>query len=442
MATRASTFGTAFALVLACALAGAGCGGKKEAEAPKVPLLRFAGVNLEYALGRVATEAGWVLALDEINPKDLSPDLGLKRVDLDIPAGTLDDAMRRLRDQVGGFQYSLEDGIVYVRSDSLAGQKTSLDEPLLKGGKFHGDLGDLILSIMREHPSSFIRLTRVQDGFAGGAVDIEIPKDASVRTALVTYARAAKAGWVIRRSNELIHDEQGRPAVVGTGIQPLGPRPAPTSLPDIYTKLSGTSALADMVLRLNQPLLVYDRSALQDVRGVLDFSILGDPKMPLPKSLELLAKSGWGPQNWHFHYREEDGVTVLRTNTFLYYLRGRDFLANPMLGGDFEGSLPELARWINAHQKSPTGDVLMGGEIADGMRKGKIHVESGQTIHQVLLAFTKASGISPYVVVLDMLNPISGMMVERAGAWKGAFIMDLTDWHTNPGDEHVLGVYK
>jgi hypothetical protein len=59
------------------------------------------------------------------------------------------------------------------------------------------------------------------------------------------------------------------------------------------------------------------------------------------------------------------------------------------------------------------------------------------------VAFAKASGISPYVVVLDMLNPISNMMVERQGAWKGAFVTDLGDWHTNPGDkERALGIYK
>jgi hypothetical protein len=441
VATRASTFQTCLALLLAGALSALGCS-KQEPNVPKVPELRFAGVDLEYALGRIVTEAGWVLTLDEINPQDRAPDLGLRRVDMDVPAGTLEDALRRVREKVGGFQYSLEDGVVYVRSETLNGQKTTLDEPLLKGGKFHGDLDELIRAIMLEHPTSFIRVTKVSEGFVGPAADIEIPKDASVKEALVRYARAAKAGWLIRRSNEFTHDSQGRPAIVGTGIVPMGPRPKPTQLPDIYMKLSATAALADASIRLSQPMLVYDRSVLQDTRGFLNFSITKDPKLPLQEALQNMSGTGWGPQAYQYKFREEEGLPVLRTNHFLYYLRGRDFLSAPLLAGDFEGSLPELARWINSHQKSSTGDVLMGGEIADGMPKGKIHVESGETLHQALLAFAKASQSSPYVIVQDMQNPLSGQMVERPGAWHGAFLMNLAEWHTNPGDERVLGYEK
>ena len=83
----------------------------------------------------------------------------------------------------------------------------------------------------------------------------------------------------------------------------------------------------------------------------------------------------------------------------------------------------------------------MGGEIAEGMPKGKIRIDSGETVHQGLLAFAKASGVSPYVIVLDMQNPFSGKMIERPGAWSGAYLQDLSEWRTQPGDEKATGLH-
>jgi hypothetical protein len=437
VATRVSVFSRACALALLSALVGLGCGRKPEADVPKVPTLRFAGVDLEYALERIATEAGWVLCLDEISSKDLSPDLALIRVDMDLPAATLDQTLRRLRDSVGTFEYQLENGVVYVRSNSLIKDKTALDQPMLNGGHFSGELGELVIYIMREHPTSFIRVQRVMGGFTAPRADVEIPKNASVKDALVAYARAAKAGWLIRRQREFTRDAKGSPAIMGTTIEARAPRPGITRLPVVYNRMSGTSALADASARMSQPFVIFDRSVLQDTRGILNFVLQADPKWELDRTLKALGESGFGPTSWHFHWRMEDGVPVLRTNHFLYFLRGRDFLSAPLLGGDFEGSLPELARWLNTHQKSPSGEVLMGGEIADSLPKGKIHVESGQNIQHALVAFAKASGVSPYVVVLDMLSPVSGKMIEHSGAWRGAYLQDLSEWKPQPGDYPV-----
>jgi len=92
--TRISPFRRALAPLLVSLAIGAGCRGKQDAEPPHVPAIRFAGVDLEYALERVATEAGWILGLDEISPREGGADLALVRVDVDLPAGSLDDAMR------------------------------------------------------------------------------------------------------------------------------------------------------------------------------------------------------------------------------------------------------------------------------------------------------------------------------------------------------------
>lgn len=440
MTTRLSHSRSALALLLASLAILAGCRGKQEAVNPQVPALRFAGVDLEYALDRITTEAGWVVGLDEITPKDRSPDLALVRVDLDVSAGSLDDAMRILREKVGGFDYRLENGVVYVRSNLLVNTKTPLDVPMLKGGHFHGDLSGLVKAIMTEHPSSFIIMEHFQDGFEGPPVDLEIPPNSSVKDALLLYASTAKAGWVIRRAGQMTRDASGATTIVGTSIQARAPRKTTSRLPMVFNKLSGAAALADASERLKTPLLVYDRSVLQDVRGILNLALQSDPKQPLKESLDNLGASGFGPASWHFHWREEDGVPVVRTNHFLFYLRGRDLISAPLLGGEFEGSLPELARWINTHQKSPNGEVLMGGEIAAGMPTAKLKIESGETVHQALLAFAKASGTSPYVLVLDMQNPFTGVLIQDPRAWSGAYLQDLSEWHSRPGDESALGI--
>ncbi|HTO09492.1 MAG TPA: hypothetical protein VMR86_20750 [Myxococcota bacterium] len=442
MPTRVFGLRAGLAVALLCALGAAGCGGKKQAAPiPNVPAFRFAGVDLEFALERIVGESGWVLCLDLAVPKDKTPDLSLIRVDMDLPAGTLDETLRRLRDAFGLYSYSLEDGVVYVRSNELTKDKTALDQPFMNGGKFHGELAELIRFIMVEHPTAFINLQQIAGGFAGPPTEFEIPKGASVKDTLVLYSRAAKAGWQIRRSADWTRDAAGKPAIMGTTIEPRPARKTSSRVPLAHNVLSAVSALADAAQRMSLPFVVYDRSVLQDTRGALNFVINKDPQFPVEKTLSALGNSGFGPTEWHFHYVEEDGVWVLRTSHFLYFLRGRDFLSAPLLAGEFEGSLPELARFINTHQKSPNGEVLMGGEIVDGLAKGKIRVEPGETVHQALVAFAKASGVSPYVVVLDMQNPFSGAMLDRPGVWRGAYLQDLQEWHTQPGDERVLGFH-
>lgn len=441
MTTRISTYRSTLALLLALLAIGAGCRAKHEEAKARVPGFRFAGVSLVYALERIATEADWALCLDEINPKDQSPDLLLVRVDLDLPAGDLDDAMRMLREKVGGFDYQLDDGVLYVRSNMLVETKTALDVPLLKGSAFHGDLFELGKQIMIDHPASFITVSRLPGGFAGPVVDFDIPKDASVKDAMILYARKAKTGWQIRRAGQVTKSSTGAVAIMGTTITAGRPRKTTSRVPRSYNQLSGVAALADATDRLKTPFLVYDRSVLYDVRGSLNFALQSDPKWPLKETLDGLAASGFGPAAWHFHWREEDGVPVVRSSHFLGFLRGRDFLSAPLLAGEFEGSLPELARWLNAHQKSPNGQVMMGGEITDGMAKGRIRIESGETVHQALIAFAKASGVSPYVIVLDMWNPLTGALLQNPRVWSGAYLQDLAEWHTQPGDERAKGVF-
>ena len=442
MSTRPSGQRTALALLLLLAVLGPACGrGKKpESGAPMVPALRFAGVGLDYALERIATEAGWPVGIDEILAADQSPDLGLARVDVDLPAAPLDETMRRLRAAVGGFDFSLENGVLYVRSNLLVKTKTALDEPMMDADSFEGDLHDLGKYVTQKHPSSFITVAYVVGGYQPPKAKFDIAAKSSVLDVLLAYARTSSSSWTIHRAGQFTRDANGQASIVGTTIEPTPPRKSISRVPQIYNQLSGSAALADASERLKLPFLVYDRSVLFDTRGIMNLVLQRDVGAPLADTLNNLSQSGFGPSNWHFHWREEDGVPVIRTNHFLYYLRGRDIFSAELLPGDFEGSLPELARWVNTHQRHPNGEVLMGGEITDGMAKGKVHAEPGQTVHDALLQFAKSSGVSPYVVVLDMQSPFSNQMVENARAWRGAFLQDLSEWVSKPEDEMALGM--
>ncbi len=89
---------TLFCLIAVLASGAAGCGeemaaSEEPAQPHVVPALRFAGVNLIYALRRVAAEAKLLLALDELQPRDLGPDLNRFRVDVDLPAGPVQEAL-------------------------------------------------------------------------------------------------------------------------------------------------------------------------------------------------------------------------------------------------------------------------------------------------------------------------------------------------------------
>ena len=179
--------------------------------------------------------------------------------------------------------------------------------------------------------------------------------------------------------------------------------------------------------------MVYDRSVLQDVRGIMNLALQNDPILPLDETLNNLGQSGFGPSSWHFHWKNVDGVPVLMTNHFLYYLRGRDLLGKTLLPGEFEGSLPELARWINSHVKDPNGEVLMGGEIVAGQPTGKVKAETGTTVAQAIEQFARSSRSSPYVIILDKLNPFTGTFVDHPRAWSGAYLQDLAEWRSTAG---------
>lgn len=418
-------------LAAALVTAMAGCDSGSDSSPPGIPqvkAMRFAGVDLEYALQRVAAESGLLLALDQIREQDNAPDLALYRIDLDLPAGTVDAALRKLKESAGGFDFEILDGVIYVRSSMLVTTKTPFDLPLLPASSFEGNADDLASYIRKTIPKSFVTIEHVLGEPVAPKVEFEIADKASVKDVLLQYARAAKLGWSMYRAGYLVSDPTHGAAVVGSSLQLRGSRTSTSRRPKVYNQMSTNGALASAAARLKLPMVVLDRSVFMNTRGFLNLSSQRDAGLPLSEALDDLGASGWGDQSYHFKWRMVDGVPVIESRDFLYRLAGRDLLRSELLAGEFDGSLPELARWLSTHQKKPTSDVLMGGEIAEGLPRAKLTIASGTTVLQVLVAFAKSSGVSPYVLLLGGMNPMSGKVLTHPNAWHGAYVQDLAEW--------------
>ncbi len=417
------------AVALLVGVTGCGSGGDSGTPGlPKIKALQFAGVDLEYALERIAAEAGMPLALDQIRPEDRSPDLGLYRVDVDLPAGSVDQVLAALKKSAGGIDFEIVDGIVYVRSNLLVTSKTPIDLPMLPKSTFKGTISDLANYIQKSVPKSFVAVERVVGDPEPPAVEFEIADKSSVKDALLQYARAAKLGWTMLRAGNVVNDPEYGVAVVGTSLQMRYPRTTTSRRPQVFNLMSTTGALASASARLNVPMVVLDRTVLMNTRGFLNLSSQKEQIVPLKACLDELAESGWGPEHWHFKWKMVDDVPVIESRDFLATLAGRDLLREELLAGEFEGSLPEFTRWLNTHRKKPTHEVLMGGEVVEGQKRGKLTIASGTTLQQALVAFAKASGVGINFVLLGSTNPLSGKIVSHPKAWQGAFVQDLAEW--------------
>jgi hypothetical protein len=103
-------------------------------------------------------------------------------------------------------------------------------------------------------------------------------------------------------------------------------------------------------------------------------------------------------------------------------------LNDTVTGGKFEGTLPELARWINENRSKPPKKVLMGGEITGKGPASKLEIAEGTTVEEALLDFARASGAGWNLVLIDELTPDAPVRELPANAWLGAYLMPLESW--------------
>lgn len=387
-----------------------------------VPALRFGGADLVYVLRRVAAEANLVLALDEVRPLERGEDLALKFVHADLPGGTVDQVLSRLRRDFGGFDYRFYDRVLYVRSQLDLEADTGIDRKEIPGGTFEGDLRGLGDWIQQIRPATFLTVHLERGHPVGPIVHLRVPPESSVLDVLLLYTRETGVGWRMRRAGQQIEPAPGRVAWIATDVQPWKSLPKPENTAPLRQEGSFLQTLGRVVRRSDLPLCVLDATPLFMPRGTLDLGLAADPGLPVEESLDILAASHPESEPPPFGWEIRDGVAVLRVEGLDRIPTLGRLFERGVEGATFEGTLPELARWLD---RQAAGEWrALGGEVDRSARTARMVIQPGTRLEDVLVEFARASGDSVYAVVYDRQRPGA----EIPEPWRGVFLSRLLDW--------------
>ncbi len=397
------------------------------AAARPAPELRLAGADLLYALRRVASGADLVLCVDEIMGADLSPELSLLPVDLDLAAGAVRGQLRALQRHTAAFDFRFREDVLYVRSRGVDDATASLDAALLEAGVFEGTLEQLAAELMERHPRALLSIARIPGEPLFRSVRLDIPAGASVIDVLIDYADAARHGWVMRRAGYRApeHDAaDGSEAYMLSSLELRGPLHEPVRLRSLWRRdRTLLHSLAHASRRLDVPLLIVDEVARGDIRGRLYGRWLPDPRLEqIGPTLDAMARVRGQPL---FEHRVVDGVAVLRAASPGPEHPGVRLLGRTLEGGSFEGSLGELARWIHARLPDDEPARLMAGEIRAAAPRARLEIPDGSSVEEVLRRFAAASRVGVNVVLYR------GAPHPRT--WRGAYLQSLDEFVETPG---------
>jgi hypothetical protein len=393
----------------------------------QAPAFAFAGVDLLYALRRITAESGVTLCIDALAEPDGSLDLELSTVDIDLHAGPVEDSLAELRDAAGVFDFWLDGDLLYVRSHGSRDSPSVLDRAGLGPEAFEGNVDQLVALIDQRLSPAVLRVTRTGAAPRERRVRrIEIPAGGDVVDALIRYARRATAGWVLRRSR--VPASNGDAHIAAT-LEFEGPLDEPERLRRRWVQpRTLIHSLADASSRLQQPVLVLDRSVFRDIRGRLYFEWRPDPQLGLHATFELL-KQGRAQRPDHFSYALDGAVPVVRSRHYDAQAGGAELLERRLPGGSFEGSLPSYCRWLN-RQLGDAVPRLLGGEPGPDAPVASLELRPGTTLYEALMQFAVASGVGINVVLRDPMNPgpTQGAGTGLVDAW----VQPLRDLESRP----------
>ncbi len=392
----------------------------------KTPL-RFSGVDLLYALRRVTSESGLGLVIDEVRtPTGEGADLALTFVDLDLEPGPVQEALERLREASGnGFDYRVLDGVLVLRSVRSMSKQTDIDLPSLPHTQVEADLLGFARWIQQTRPNTFIQVEPIRGEPVFKKVDVEIPPNTSVLQAITIFARAVERPIRLLRGGRE-YEAQDVPdnatTVVATTVAMMPPLPDPQPVRPERTNQSMIWAVASLEKRSGAVITVVDRTVLGDQRGSIDYAFGKEPPGTPAEVLDILKTRLDGPNI--FRWEEKDGIYRIHTRGFDYYLTGRDILEDVVRGGSFEGTLQDLARWLEKQRMNPTGKKIWAGEFLPDAKSASIEVAEGSTVEEVLNQFAKASGEGWYFVARGGYTPGE----EGHVSWEGAYLTHLKEW--------------
>ena len=421
---------------LLAGLLGTGC---EPAERPKadgvyeLPAMRFAGIDLNYALRRIAAEADVLLLLDEIRPRDIRfKDLGFERVDVDLEAGPLDEALEKLREQVSGaFDFRIKEGLLLVRSTRAIDEQTILDEPLLPAAEISVDFAQMLRFIMDSVPNSYLTYGDRAGQPVYKVVDLSTSNGSSILDLFEQYARAVPTNLHILRAGYDYEDPRALPTggtqlkVVANTVGLWSKLDRPQLLPRDRMQPSTVWSLASVEDRTGTPIGVLDRAPVLDNNGFLSHRRRRDTGvLPLEEALDILGfEGGVAPRSYDWSWHEDWAIRVV-SQRYDFYLPGKDLMDEKVAAGTFEGTLGELTRWINANRKNASEKVLMGGEIVPGATVAVIDVPDDTRVEDVLFLFARASGEGFVVNIKDARSPRTAL----ENTWAGGYVTRLQDW--------------
>lgn len=399
-----------------------------------VPALRFAGVDLKYALRRVAGAANLIIVIDELRqPGTQSEDLAMERIDVDLPAGDVKATLEALYEAVPAFDYRVENGLLLVRSRRVLSEVTALDLEDLPADNVTVDFRGMVNHIMEKRPRTYLRTGNIVGMPARVKVPLEIEENSSVLDVFVQFAQKTKTGLLIRRAGYQVDEDElgaggapkGSILITATTVEMIRSLDEPQPLTRWRNQKSLVKTLAGIQERAEKPFVIRDRSLLQDNRGELNFKRGNDlPTKPVNWILDTLGRGRDGRRD-RFTWTEDAELVHVDSTAFDDFPTGRVILEEELEPGVFEGTLAELTRYVNHNRKNPSDKVLMGGEIVDGAARAKIEVTDGMTVQDMLYAFARESGEGWVYVVRDNRYP---QQTVGANTWSGGYLTRLSDW--------------
>jgi hypothetical protein len=399
-----------------------------------VPALSFAGVDVVYALRRVAAEAEVLLLLDEMSPREELGDLFFYDIDTDLATGPLSDMLDELRRHSDeGWEYEIDDGVLYVRSSSSLDGRSVLDQGYLRPGQLEVDFLELVAWIMAQRTEAFLTVVPGRGQPVYKKVVLDVPEQASPVDVLKQYARKVGAGWRLTRAGRPEPGEQitsNEVRIVSSVVSLWLPLSDPVVLPSDRLDRSPITALARIDLRVPEPICAFDRTLFGMNRGALDLDLIVDPGEELEQSLELIGRYPDGRQRF-FLWEWNDGVVLAFGRNFLATDTRMSLLNEKVRGGHFSGSLGQLVRWLNANRLDPSIRRLYAGEIDPNARTATLEIKEGTLVFDVLLDFARATGVGWNYVLRDA--GITFQARDLPGfATIGAYVTSMDEWAKAP----------
>lgn len=395
---------------------------------PVIPALEFAGADLPYVLKRLSAEAGMQLLLDEIRiGSETAGILGLHRVDRDFKAGPLRDALDQLRrESDDSFSYEIRGTVLIVQNAQAAAREAaaspSFDRESFPRASLNVDLNQLIAWISEQAPGTYLRLGGRRGQPLLQKVQLEIPEGANVIDVLAEYAGAIERNLTLRRAGQRVRGEPS--LVVASTLDIQNVQTEVRRTPQHSQPKSVVWSLAQVEARAERPLCILDRALLFDGRGSLAYPRRVDRGWPLDEALVHLASHG-DERPPDYVASKEDGLVLIRTRVFeAAPASARDFLNRNVERGTFHGSLPELARRLNASLAASGDQVLSAGEIVKDDPSATIEMTDGMTVLDALLMFAKATGRGWTLTLRNLELP---GLAEKA-TWDGAYLAPLREW--------------